>query len=275
MLADALGRAREYLARHGSDSPRLDADLLACRALGVERLRLYTEHERPLTAAERDLYRELLRRRASGEPVAYILGTRPFRGLALEVGPGVLVPRPETELLVEWALEVADADARVLDWGTGSGAIALALATEGEGVRVTGVERSEEALAFARRNAAALGATVEFFHSDGLAGVAGRTFELIVANPPYLTPADLQIGGPALAHEPQGALVAGPTGLEAFERIAGEATTALVPGGWLLAEIGAGQEAAVRGRFEAAGLTELTARPDLAGIVRVVGARRR
>ena len=240
----------------------------------MERLRLYTEHERPLTGAERDLYRELLRRRATGEPVAYILGTRAFRGLALEVGPGVLVPRPETELLVEWGLEVAGEGARVLDWGTGSGAIALALATERQGSLITGVERSQEALAFARRNAAALGVEVELVHSDGLAGVAGRSFDLIVANPPYLTPADLQIGGPVLAHEPERALVAGPTGLEAFERIAAEAATALVPGGWLLVEIGAGQEGAVRGRLEAAGLVDTAVRVDLAGIVRVVGARR-
>lgn len=242
--------------------------------LGLERLRLYTEHDRPLTTAERDAYRELLRRRAAGEPVAYILGERAFRRLVLAVGPGVLVPRPETEVLVEWALEIAPAGARVLDWGTGSGAIALALADEGEGLAVTGIERSQAALEYARRNAEAAAPGVELVASDGLAALGGRVFDLVVANPPYLTPAELEAAGQELAHEPVESLVAGPTGLEALERIAAEAPTALVPGGWLLAEIGAGQEASVLELWRAAGLGEVSSRPDLAGIPRVVGGRK-
>lgn len=241
---------------------------------GLDRLRLYTEHERPLTTSERDMYRELLRRRAGGEPVAYILGRRAFREMTLEVGPGVLVPRPETEILVDWALEIAAPGARVLDWGTGSGAIALALATEGPQLAVCAVERSEEALERARVNAERVGAGVELMASDGFAAVAGREFDMVVANPPYLSEADLAVGGRELAFEPREALVAGPTGLEALARIAVEAPAVLAPGGWLLAEIGAGQEGPVRDLWRDAGLEEVSARRDLAGIVRVVGGAR-
>ena len=223
-IGEILRRSTAYLREKGSSSPRLDADLLLAHALGVERLRLYTDSERPLTAAELARARDLVGRRARREPVAYVLGERAFRRLRLGVGPGVLVPRPETEILVEWALAVAPDGGSVLDWGTGSGAIALALADEGAGLRVTAIDRSEEALRRAGANGErCAGAEVEWLLSDGFAAVPGRRFDVIAANPPYLSPADLAAAPPELRFEPEGALVAGPTGLEAVEGIAREA----------------------------------------------------
>ena len=198
---------------------------------------------------------------------------RAFRRLTLRVGPGVLVPRPETELLVEWAAEVAGPGAAVLDWGTGSGAVALALADERPDLTVTGVERSPEALAVARANDAA--GRVEWLASDGFAAVAGRRFDVVAANPPYLSEAEHAAAPPELAHEPAAALVAGPTGLEALARLAAEGPAHLAPGGWLLAEAGAGQADAVEALWRDAGLGEVSARRDLAGVPRVVGGRAR
>jgi release factor glutamine methyltransferase len=274
-IGEVLRRSADYLAERGSPSPRLDADLLLAHALGVERLRLYTDSERPLTPAELARARELLGRRGRREPLAYVTGERAFRRLRLRVGPEVLVPRPETELLVEWALEVAAPGAAVLDWGTGSGAVALALADEGRGLRVTGADRSEAALACARANGERLGVgPVEWLLSDGFAAMAGRRFDVVAANPPYLSPADLEAAAPELRFEPRGALVAGPTGLEAIEALAREAPAHLEPGGWLLVEVGDGQAAAAEAALEAAGLAEVGRRADLAGVPRVVGGRR-
>jgi release factor glutamine methyltransferase len=267
-------RSAAYLAERGSPTPRLDADLLLAHALGVERLDLYTGSERPLTPDELDRARALVARRGRREPVAHITGERAFRRLRLEVGPEVLVPRPETELLVEAALEAAAPGAAVLDWGTGSGAVALALADEGTALRVTALERSEAALARARANAARLGLAVEWRASDGFAALAGRRFDVIAANPPYLSPADLEAGPPELRFEPRDALVAGPTGLEAIERLAAEAPDHLEPGGSLLVEVGEGQAAAAEAAFRAAGLRDVGSRPDLAGVPRVVIGRR-
>jgi release factor glutamine methyltransferase len=272
-VGEVLRRSAAYLAERGSPSPRLDADLLMAHALGVERLALYTHPERPLTPAELDRARELVGRRGRREPVAYLTGVRAFRRLRLEVGPGVLVPRPETELLAEWALEVAPPGAAVLDWGTGSGAVALALADEGDGLGVTALDRSEQALALARANGDRLGLAVEWLVSDGFAAVAGRRFELVAANPPYLSPADLEAAPPELRFEPRDALVAGPTGLEAIEAIAARAPAHLEPGGLLLVEVGEGQAEAAAAAFRGAGLGDVGHRADLAGIARVVGGR--
>jgi release factor glutamine methyltransferase len=265
-------RASGYLAEHGSPSARLDAEVLLAHILGVDRLALYTDHQRPLTADEQDDYRALVARRGRGEPVAYLTGRRAFRRLRLRVQPGVLVPRPETEILVEWALEVVPRAGTVLDWGTGSGAVALALADERPDLRVTALECSPEALAVARSNGAA--APVEWLLSDGFAAVAGRCFAVVAANPPYLSEADLADAGGDLAFEPREALVAGPTGLEALERLALEAPSHLEHGGWLLAEVGVGQAEPAQALWRGAGLAEVTARADLAGIARVVGGRR-
>lgn len=274
-IGEILRRSTAYLREKGSTSPRLDADLLLAHALGVERLQLYTDSERPLTPSELARARELVGRRARREPVAYLLGERAFRRVRLGVGPEVLVPRPETEVLVEWALAVAPEGGTVLDWGTGSGAIALALADEGPALRVTALDRSPEALERARANAGRCpGAEVEWLLSDGFAAVAGRRFDVIAANPPYLSPGDLAGAPPELAFEPEGALVSGPTGLEAVERIAREAPDHLEPGGWVLIEVGDSQAEAAEALLAAAGLGEVGHRDDLAGIARVVGGRR-
>jgi len=268
---DVLRRTAGYLAERGSPSPRLDAEVLLAHVLGVERIALYTDHDRPLTPAETDAYRALVARRGRREPVAYLTGERAFRRLRLRIGPAVLVPRPETEGLVEWALEVAAPGAAVLDWGTGSGAVALALADERADLRVAALDRSAAALQVARANDP--DARVEWLCSDGFAAVAGRRFAVIAANPPYLSAAELVAAPAELAHEPADALVAGPTGLEALERLAAEGPAHLEPGGWLLAEVGSEQAEAVEALWRGAGLEEVSFRPDLAGIPRLVGGR--
>lgn len=272
-VAEVVRRTAAFLAERGSPSARLDADLLVAHALGVDRLALYTGHDRPLVESELAAARELVARRGRREPMAYILGERGFRGLVLRVGPGVLVPRPETETLVEWVLEVAPEGAAVLDWGTGSGAVALALATERPDLRVTAVDSSEEALAIARENAERAGAAVEILRSDGFAALGGRRFAVVAANPPYLSEAEMAQASPELAFEPRGALVGGPDGDEVLARIAREAPAHLEPGGALVCEIGAGQARAVRGHMEAAGLRDVRVRRDLAGLDRVVMGR--
>ncbi len=239
--------------------------------LGVDRLTLYTEHDRPLSSAETDAYRAAIARRGAREPVAYITGRRGFRRLELTVAPSVLVPRPETELLVEWVIEVAPREGRVLDWGTGSGAIALALADERPDLRVTGADRSEAALEVARRNDEA--SAVEWVHSDGFAALPGRRFDVVAANPPYLSDDDLAAAAPELAFEPAGALASGPTGLEAISALARESPERLASGGWLVIEIGAGQTDAVSRLLTAAGFVDMDVRHDLAGIPRVVAGR--
>jgi release factor glutamine methyltransferase len=273
-VGEVVRRSAAFLAERGSPSPRLDADLLVAHALGVDRLALYTGADRPLTPAELDRARELVARRGRREPVAYITGARPFRRLRIEVGPEVLVPRPETELLVEWALQATAPGDAVLDWGTGSGAVALALADEGAGLRVTALERSEAALAVARANGRRLGLGVEWLASDGFAAVAGRRFAAIAANPPYLSPAELEAAPPELGFEPAEALVAGPTGMEAIARLAAEAPAHLEPGGALLVEVGEGQADRVAAALAEAGLLGVERRDDLAGVARAVGGRR-
>lgn len=241
--------------------------------LGVDRLALYTEHDRPLSSVETDAYRAAIARRGAREPVAYITGHRGFRRLDLAVNPSVLVPRPETEVLVDRVLEIAADGAAVLDWGTGSGAVALALADERPDLRVTGADRSEAALEVARRNDPA--GAVEWIHSDGFAALAGRRFDVVAANPPYLSDDGLAAAAPELAFEPAGALVSGPTGLEAISALPREAPERLAPGGWLVIEVGAGHAAAVCRMLAESGFVGVDVRPDLAGIPRVVAGRLR
>ncbi len=226
-----------------------------------------------MSSAETDAYRAAIARRGAREPVAYITGHRGFRRLELAVDPSVLVPRPETEMLVERVLEVAADGAAVLDWGTGSGAVALALADERPDLRVTGADRSETALEVARRNDAA--SAVEWIHSDGFAALAGRRFDVVAANPPYLSDDDLAAAAPELAFEPAGALASGPTGLEAISALARESPERLAPGGWLVIEVGAGQADAVSRLLIQSGFVDVDVRRDLAGIPRVVAGRLR
>jgi release factor glutamine methyltransferase len=275
-LAEVLRLSTGYLEQRGSPTPRLDAELLIGHALGLERIELYTGFDRPLSEDELAACRALLERRGRREPVAYILGRWGFHGLDLAVDPRVLVPRPETEVLVERCLALlAGLDApSILDVGTGSGAIALALRTALPRAAVTAADVSADALAVAAQNAARLEVAVELVESDLLDALEGRRFDLIASNPPYVAEAEMTTLEPEVARfEPREALVAGPRGTEVLERLAAAAPAALVPDGWLVCECGAGQAAAVRGLMNAAGAAETFGAPDLAGIERVVGGR--
>ena len=275
-LGEVLRLSTAHLERHGSPTARLDAELLLGHALGLGRVELYTGFERPLGEDELAECRELIARRAKREPVAYILGRWGFRGLDLEVDRRVLVPRPETELLVDRCLALLDgvAGPAVLDVGTGSGAIALALASELPEARVAGCDVSGDALDVARANGERLGVEVEWVASDMLAGVEGRRFHLVVSNPPYVAAGEIEALEPEVRDwEPRGATVAGETGLEAFERLVAQAPAALEPGGALVLEVGAGQAAAVAALLEGAGLAGVGRDPDHAGIERIVWGR--
>lgn len=270
VLASAAARLQT-----ASDTPLLDVQLLLAHCLGRDRGYLYTWPEQPVPAPELARFEQLLERRASGVPVAYLLGRQGFWDLELEVAPGVLVPRPETELLVELALErlSADAPARVLDLGTGSGAIALAVAAARPAAQVTAVERSAAALTLARRNACRLGLErVELLAGDWFQPLAGRRFELILANPPYIGPDEPELG--RLGHEPRQALVADEAGLADLRRICAGAPNHLEPGGWLALEHGYRQGEAVRKLMQAAGLQAPVSHRDLQGHERVTTAQR-
>jgi release factor glutamine methyltransferase len=276
-LGEVLRLSTAHLERHGSPTARLDAELLLGHALELGRVELYTGFERPLSEAELAACRELIARRARREPVAYILGRWGFRGLDLDVDPRVLVPRPETELVVGRCLAlVAGVSApAVLDVGTGSGAIALAVASELPDARVTGCDVSEDALAVARGNGERLGIEVEWVASDLFAGVDERRFDLVVSNPPYVAEDELAGLEPEVRDwEPRGATVAGRTGLEVIERLAAEARFALEPGGAVVLEVGAGQAGAAARLLELAGLTDIGCERDHAGIERIVWGRR-
>ncbi|NJC87253.1 MAG: peptide chain release factor N(5)-glutamine methyltransferase [Desulfuromonas sp.] len=266
----------DYFAGRGIDSPRLDAELLLAATLELDRVGLYLNFERPLQADELVAYREKVRRRAGREPLAYILGETEFWSLPLKVTPAVLIPRPDTELLVEEALKRLPGATRVLDVGTGSGALAIALAHERPECRVTAIDLSSTALAVAMENARlnGVGERIDFLQAD-LAALPAGPFALIVANPPYIPTGDLATLMPEVREfEPQLALNGGGDGLDAYRALARQAGAILAPGGWLLVEIGIGQAASVRELLAAAGLAELFISRDLAGIERVVGGRR-
>ncbi len=256
-----------------SDSPRLDVELLLAHALGRTRTWLYTWPENEVAHAERTAFEALLERRRSGEPLAYLTGEREFWSLTLHVDDSTLIPRPETETLVSWALELPLPEgAAVADLGTGSGAIALALAAERPEWRLSAVDRSSAALATARANAARLGlANIQFLESDWFAALQGQRFDAVVANPPYVAAGDPHLQRGDLRFEPRTALVAGEEGLADIRRIAGAAPACLAQGGWLLVEHGAEQGAAVRALLAAAGFSAVATREDLAGLQRVTG----
>jgi release factor glutamine methyltransferase len=243
--------------------------LLLAAASGFSVASVAAFPERELPAEIEAIFSGYVERRARGEPVAYILGRKEFYGLELAVNPAVLIPRPETELLVDLALERHFSSG--VDLGTGSGAIALALKRERPAARVVAVESSAAALVVAKRNAAALNLEVEFRHGQWLAPLAGERFDLIVANPPYVAEGDPHLAD--LAFEPASALLAGRDGLDAIREIASAAPSHLVPGGWILVEHGLGQHAAARDLLSARGLEDIATWPDLAGIPRVTGGR--
>lgn len=254
---------------------RLDAQLLLLHALGrspADRAWLVAHDGDTLVPAQADVFAALCRRRAGGEPVAYLLGHKEFFGLPLQVDARVLVPRPDTEALVDWALEVLAqrTQPRVIDLGTGSGAIILAVARQRPDAHCEAVDSSAAALEVARANAAALQLPVQFRQADWLAGAEG-CYELVVSNPPYIAEGDPHL--PALRHEPRQALTSGPDGLDAIRAIVAAAPRVLAPGGWLLLEHGHDQAEAVRALLAGAGLLEVQSRPDLAGIPRCSGGR--
>ena len=268
LLAVGAQRLKEVLAGGGSldATPELDAELLLAHALGASRARLRSHPEEVPAAAAARRFLDLIGRRATGEPVAYILGRKGFWTLELEVTPAVLVPRPETELLVERALALGPGEpARVADLGTGSGAIALALASARPQWRITATDISAEALAVARANALRLRLSrVELIEGDWLGCLSG-TFHLLVSNPPYVAAEDPALGQPELMREPQLALVAADDGLAALRVIIRAAPAYLEPGGWLLLEHGATQAAAVAGALVARGFAQVRSHRDLAG----------
>ncbi|MDT8440228.1 MAG: peptide chain release factor N(5)-glutamine methyltransferase [Desulfuromonadales bacterium] len=263
----------DYFGRSGIDSPRLDAELLLAAALDLDRVGLYLNYDRPLQESELDRYRAAVRRRIRQEPVAYILGRTEFWSLDLKVGPDVLIPRADTEVLVEEILAVTSRPhMRLLDIGTGSGAIALAVAHERPDWRVTAIDLSPAALAIARGNADNLGLAGQItFAVADLAALPAGPFDLLVSNPPYIPTGDWQTLMPDVRdHEPRLALDGGADGLTAYRLLAGQAPQLLAPGGWLLVEVGQGQAAAVAELFAAAGLDRVGVRDDYAGIARVV-----
>lgn len=248
-----------------------EARLLLAATMGIGIANVIANPQRPLDETAAARFRAAVARRAAGEPVAYILGRREFRDLVLEVSPAVLIPRPETELLVELAL--ARKPKTVLDLGTGSGAVALAIKHVLPGSRVVAVDASAAALEVARRNAAAHALEVEFRHGNWFEPVIGERFEAVVANPPYVAEGDPHLRRGDLRFEPPGALVSGADGLDAIRAIAAAVTQCLAPGGWLLTEHGVAQDAQVRALLAARGLAEIQSWPDLAGIARVTGGR--
>ncbi|MDO8213085.1 peptide chain release factor N(5)-glutamine methyltransferase [Conexibacter sp. CPCC 206217] len=266
----SLAIATADLREAGCDNPRLDAELLLADALAATRTSLHLYPERILGAAESARFAALVARRRAREPVAYIRGTRGFRHIDLTVDSRVLVPRPETELLVEVALGLPRA-ARVLDVGTGSGAVALALKHERPDLRIVATDLSGDALEVARDNAAALRLDVAFAQGDLLSGVDGA-FDAILSNPPYVPDGDREQLEPEVAvHEPAQALFAGGDGLDVLRRLAADAA-ARAP--FVAFEVGAGQAPAVGELLSAAGMTRVRAHRDLAGIERVVVGER-
>lgn len=268
-----LHRAAEL---SGSDSPRLDLELLLAHVLERDRTWLYTWPEKTLTPAQQVAFDALLAARKLGRPVAHLLGQREFWGLALAVDDSTLIPRPDTETLVEAALALALPDtARVLDLGTGTGAIALALASEQPRWQVTAVDFSPAAVTLAERNRQTLGLpNVQVRQSDWFAQLELRDFDLIVSNPPYIDPLDPHLSQGDVRFEPLSALVAERQGLADIEHIIRVGQNYLQPGGWLLLEHGYDQGAAVRGLLEQAGYQWVRTGKDLGQNDRISGGHR-
>lgn len=260
--------------------PPMESRILLSHVLGWPRTQLITRDREPLAPATLAVYRALHARRMAGEPIAYLTGTREFFGLTLTVSPSVLIPRPETELLVELALAHLEGrpSPRVLDLGTGSGAIALAIAHCRPDAQVTALDRSADALDVARENARQLGlaASVTFLASDWYAALPANAapFDIIVSNPPYIVSGDAHLSQGDLRFEPVDALTDHADGLAALRTIVAGAPSRLLPNGWLLCEHGYHQAADVRALCRAAGFADVTSERDLAGIERTTGGRR-
>lgn len=276
-MADRPATVGAALAAARGRIPASEARLFLREILGVSAARIAAYPEDNLTPAQAERFADLLARRESGEPVAYLLGVREFYGRDFKVGPAVLIPRPETELIVDLVRERVPAGAApaILDLGTGSGALAVTLALELPAASVTAVDFSAAALGVARANAEALGARVRFLESDWFAALdAGERFGVIVSNPPYVADGDPHLAEGDVRFEPASALASGPAGLDDIVRIVAAAPAFLTPGGWLLLEHGYDQAAAVRELLLAGGFVEVASARDLAGIERITLGRR-
>jgi release factor glutamine methyltransferase len=279
-----IGWTQGHFVRGGVDAPRLTAELLLAHVLGCDRMRLYLDFDKPLGPTELAGYRELIRRRSAGEPTAYLLGHKEFFGRRFRVDPRVLIPRPETELLVEEALRLlpAEGTTAILDLCAGSGCVGITLALERPGVSVVAIEQSEPAVALARENAATLAAPVEILTGDLFAPLEGSIrgepgeprFDLIVANPPYIPSGELDgLAREIRDHEPRLALDGGSDGLALTRRIISAAPGWLAPGGSLLVELHEGHGDAAIQLCRDAGLASPRVIRDLAGLPRLLVAR--
>ena len=272
-VGEVVRRATEYLAGKGVDSPRLDAEHLLGKALGLSRVELYMHLDRPLTEPERDAYRELVRRRGEREPLAYVLGEWGFRRLTLSVDRRAIVPRPETEIVVERALALLDgkSDPDVLDVGTGTGAIALSIKDERPGARVTAMDLSRDALELAAENARRTGLDVRFVEEDLVGGFGSDAYDLVVSNPPYVTPDEIDSLEPEVRDwEPRLALV----GTTQTRDVARHALAALRPHGFLVVEVADQRAGDAAAMLEELGYDDVRLSPDLTGRERIVEGRR-
>jgi len=268
---------KEYLGAKGIENARLEAEWMLCAATGLDRVGLYLNFDKPLNSVELAAYRAMVSRRARREPLQHILGTQEFCGLEFEVSPEVLIPRHDTETLVTEVLARIPGAHSVLDIGTGSGCIAVVLAKSLPGAQVTAIDISLPALEVARRNAERHGAAIEFLHGSLLASVAGRCFDLIVSNPPYIPTNDISGLEPEVREgDPRCALDGGMDGLDIYRALIPAAIRQLNPGGWLLVEVGIGQAQEVAELFhDVDGYDSVITARDPGEIERVVGARRK
>ena len=272
-LLKLLRWATEFFTGKGIDNPRLDAELLLAHVLGLDRVGLYMNYDRPLDAEELNKLRPLVKRRGQREPLQYLLGSTEFWSLEFKVSPAVLIPRADTEILVEEALSKVDESGLLLDVGTGSGAIVVSLAKELEQWQCEGIDLSTEALAIAQENVDGNQVTdrVELFQAD-LNQLPQKKYNLIVSNPPYIAQDEWETLMPEVRdHEPQMALIAEREGLACYQSLLDQASDHLLTGGWLLVEIGYQQAEAVKQLFIDAGFSDVYMREDYAGQPRVVG----
>lgn len=275
-ILKVLTWTKGYLAEKGVENARLEAEWLLCAALGLDRVGLYVNFDRPLTTGELAACRAVVARRGRREPLQYILGSQEFYGLDFEVAPKVLIPRHDTEALVQESISRTGKGAKILDIGVGSGCIAVALAKNLPDADVSGVDLSPEALELTERNAKRHGVSVSLFRGSLFEPFKDLEFDLIVSNPPYIRSSDIATLQPEVRdYEPRGALDGGADGLDYYRLIIPEAPGHLKPGGWLLLEMGIGQGPELFALFEATGhFRELFTAKDPGGIDRVVGGRK-